>query len=135
MLSLSKLITTLQINITYTHQCSNVLSYGITRLRLLRERIKNHLYIPFYPNTKFTYFLFPFQIKRKHGGNWILEKIAKFKKCFFKPQQLFGKHPNTGLPDTGNIWILVFLYSVTQMVILIVCTKMLLFWTNILAVT
>ena len=34
------------INITYSRQYSNVLSFGITRLRLLQERIENRLCTP-----------------------------------------------------------------------------------------
>ena len=38
-------IANIAINITFSRQCSNVLLFGITRLRLSRERIKNCLYI------------------------------------------------------------------------------------------
>ena len=39
------------INVTYTRQCSNALSFGITRLRLLREQIENRLYIKYHTST------------------------------------------------------------------------------------
>ena len=36
---------TYETNITYTRHCSKVLLFGITRLKLSRERIQNHLYV------------------------------------------------------------------------------------------
>ena len=39
------MVTTITINIPLGCQCSNVLLFGITRLRLSRARVENRLYI------------------------------------------------------------------------------------------
>ena len=41
------------INITYSHQCSIISLFGITRCRLSRERIENSLYIPITVDSNF----------------------------------------------------------------------------------